>query len=99
MNVDWLLCSVSPTDNTPPLLAIRNLLKLTSSLEKRSKQSVIISWMKQFLLYLDELCDDALGNTSDSLSSQMMPHQVSHRSDPAGGNGDLEEKQNHNICC
>lgn len=47
------------------------------------------------MLHLDKLSDEALGN-SDSFCSEMMPHQVSHRSDSTGGNGYLEE-QNHNM--
>lgn len=45
-------------------------------------------------LYLDKLCDDALVY-AEPLSPEMMPHQVSHRSDPTGGNGNLEQ---HGCC-
>lgn len=45
----------------------------------------------RFLLYLHELGDDSLGN-SGPFSPEMMPHHVSHRSDAAGGNGNLEEE-------
>lgn len=45
-------------------------------------------------LYLDKLCDDALVY-AEPLSPEVMPHQVSHRSDPTGGNGNLEQ---HGCC-
>lgn len=51
--------------------------------------------VKLFLLYLDKLCDEALGNAAASLCSEMVPHHVSQCSDSTGGNGDLEEDQNN----
>lgn len=53
--------------------------------------------MKWFLLYLDKLCNDALGNTIASLCSEMMPDQEAQSSDPTGSNGNLKEEQNHNM--
>lgn len=49
---------------------------------------------QMFQFYLDKLCDDALVY-AESFSLEMMPHQVSHRSDSTGGNGNLKQHGNH----
>lgn len=68
------------------LSTVRRPLPHNESSEKGSQQTELISEMK---LYLNKLCDHALGNTTASIRSEMMPHQESHPSDPTGGDGNL----------
>lgn len=49
--------------------------------------------MRQFLLYLDELCDDSLGYAAAALCSELMSHEVPQCSDSTGCNGDLKKEE------
>lgn len=59
---------------------------------KGKSTACVYQFSEMVPVYLDKLCDDALGNTTASLCSQVVSHQVSHCSDSTGGNRDLEEE-------